>query len=68
MRTLGRWIGGAPGALVPAVVLAQGADGAGAATGASAWNWVVGIAALIVVLFLARVMFGRRAGRPARRP
>lgn len=65
MQTLGRWIAAAPGALVPAAVLAQTADGA--ATGASPWNWVVGIAALIVVLFLARVMFGRRAGGPARR-
>jgi hypothetical protein len=49
----------------PLGVLAQAADDA--ATGQSAWNWAVGIAALVVVLALARVMFGRGAGQPPRR-
>jgi hypothetical protein len=49
----------------PFAALGQAADGA--ATGQSAWNWAVGIAALVVVIALARVMFGRGAGRPPRR-
>ena len=48
------------GAAWPLAAAAQAAGGA--QTGQSAWNWVIGIAALLVVLALARLIFG--PGRP----
>lgn len=41
---------------------AAAAQGGAAQTGQSAWNWAIGIAALLVVLALARLIFG--PGRP----
>ena len=61
MRSLVRPVLAVAGAW-PALAAAQGGTG-GVATGRSAWNWVIGIAAVVVVIALARVMFGR--GRPA---
>ncbi len=49
-------------AALPALAAAQ-ADGA--ATGRSAWNWVLGIAALVVVIALAVEIFAP-AGRARR--
>ena len=62
MRSLARPVF-AVSAVWPALAAAQTVSGA-AATGRSAWNWVIGIAALVVVLFLARLIFG--PGRAAR--
>lgn len=54
-------------AAFPAVAAAQ-ATADGAATGASPWNWVVGAAALAIVVALAWDLFGpagrRRRGAP----
>lgn len=54
-------------AALPVVAAAQ-ASADGAATGASPWNWVVGIAALAIVVAMAWDLFGpagrRRRGAP----
>ena len=53
-------------AVLPALAAAQEADPA--ATGSSAWNWVIGIAALLVVIILALEIFRpSRRVRPSRR-
>ncbi len=60
MRSLRRLLAVGASSL-PALAVAQAADGA--ATGGSAWNWLIGIAAALVVLALAVEMFSRGAGR-----
>lgn len=48
----------------PALAVAQ-AGGDGVATGASPWNWVIGVAAVVVVAAMAWDLFGP-AGRRRR--
>ena len=59
MRSLARPVLAFLGAS-PALAAAQ--DAGAAQTGRSGWNWAIGLAALVVVLALARLIFGR--GRP----
>ncbi len=57
MRSLPRQVSAVAAGLSPALAAAQQlADGA--ATGASGWNWVIGLAALLVVLAIAWKLFG----------
>ncbi len=72
MGLLGRLAATLWGVLLPVFALAQQATGQGAADGnRSAWNWVVAIAALAILIALTRLFFGSppggRAGRPAGR-
>jgi hypothetical protein len=64
MRSLPRRVSAVAAGAMPALAFAQ-ADADPAATGRSGWNWVVGLAAFLVVLALARVMFGRSRGAGA---
>lgn len=67
MRSLPRRVSAAAVvAALPGLAAAQQA-----ATGSSVWNWIIGLAALVVVLAIAWDLFGpagrrRRAGEPPR--
>lgn len=55
-------------AALPSLAAGQGTTADGAATGASPWNWVIGVAALAIVIAMAWDLFGpagrRRSGAP----